>query len=123
MATIRMTQLEPDGRSSEVQPAPEQALETENPVNGDNDPPATAVSALERWNYPRHNIARLIATFWSFIVSGANDAAYGVCPSLSRMPGNLADQVGFDPLCMTHFAPGLDAEARRRLTATAGILL
>lgn len=47
--------------------------------NGENGPPEIAISALEKWNYPRHNIGRLMATFWSFVVSGANDAAYGVC--------------------------------------------
>ena len=49
------------------------------PAIDDGNAPSTAVSALERWNYPRHNILRLMATFWSFVVSGANDAAYGVC--------------------------------------------
>lgn len=34
--------------------------------------------ALEKWNYPRVNIYRSLATFWSFLVMGANDAAYGV---------------------------------------------
>lgn len=106
MATICMTQLEPDGRPSGTQPTPELALETEGAVNSGNDPPATAANALERWNYPRHNIARLIATFWSFIVSGANDAAYGVCPSLSHMARNHADRVGFDSLCRTP-SPGI----------------
>lgn len=34
--------------------------------------------ALEKWNHPRVNIYRSLATFWSFLVMGANDAAYGV---------------------------------------------
>jgi len=91
MAITCLTPLEPNNRPSAVQPTPEQAVESENPINGDDDPPATAVNALERWNYPRHNIARLIATFWSFIVSGANDAAYGVCSS-SQMARKHADR-------------------------------
>jgi hypothetical protein len=33
---------------------------------------------LEKWNQPRINIHRTFATFWSFLVMGANDAAYGV---------------------------------------------
>lgn len=41
-------------------------------------PPPTAVSTLECWNKPRSNIYRTLATFWSFLVMGANDAAYGV---------------------------------------------
>ncbi|KZN87414.1 Bypass of stop codon protein [Penicillium chrysogenum] len=33
---------------------------------------------LEKWNQPRINIHRTFATFWSFLVMGANDAAYGL---------------------------------------------
>ena len=33
----------------------------------------------EKWNHPRINIYRSFSTFWSFLVMGANDAAYGVC--------------------------------------------
>jgi hypothetical protein len=41
--------------------------------------PTTATEALPRWNHPRSNMFRVFATFWSFLVMGANDAAYGVC--------------------------------------------
>ncbi|KAJ5889005.1 Major facilitator superfamily domain general substrate transporter [Penicillium taxi] len=34
--------------------------------------------ALEKWNFPRINIYRCFATFWSLLVMGANDAAYGL---------------------------------------------
>ncbi|KAK5626066.1 hypothetical protein RRF57_001781 [Xylaria bambusicola] len=40
--------------------------------------PPTAAEVKERWNYPRHNIPRVSACFYSFIVMGANDAAYGL---------------------------------------------
>ncbi|KAL5338578.1 major facilitator superfamily domain-containing protein [Aspergillus crustosus] len=30
-----------------------------------------------KWNHPRSNIARVLTTFWVFLVMGANDAAYG----------------------------------------------
>ncbi|CAI7676441.1 unnamed protein product [Penicillium pancosmium] len=39
-------------------------------------------AALEKWNEPRINAYRSFATFWSFLVMGANDAAYGVIVSL-----------------------------------------
>lgn len=39
--------------------------------------PTTASAPVERWNSPRINIYRLAATFWSFVVMGMNDAAYG----------------------------------------------
>lgn len=32
----------------------------------------------EKWNKPRVNLWRVLATFHSFIVVGANDGAYGV---------------------------------------------
>ncbi|KAE8345623.1 hypothetical protein BDV24DRAFT_108792 [Aspergillus arachidicola] len=31
----------------------------------------------ERWNHPRSNILKTLATYWSFLVMGMNDAAYG----------------------------------------------
>jgi len=33
----------------------------------------------ERWNEPRINAWRVLATYYSFIVVGANDGSYGVC--------------------------------------------
>lgn len=33
---------------------------------------------LEKWNQNRLNVQRTFATFWCFMVMGANDAAYGV---------------------------------------------
>jgi hypothetical protein len=32
----------------------------------------------EKWNDPRSNIMKTLATFCSFLVMGANDSAYGV---------------------------------------------
>ncbi|KAI9163862.1 major facilitator superfamily domain-containing protein [Paramyrothecium foliicola] len=40
-------------------------------------PPSTATSLPQRWNHPRSNISKVVACNWSFIVMGANDAAYG----------------------------------------------
>ncbi|KAL7621832.1 hypothetical protein AAE478_007332 [Parahypoxylon ruwenzoriense] len=40
-------------------------------------PPSTAAEVVQRWNYPRKNISRVAACFWSFVVMGSNDAAYG----------------------------------------------
>jgi hypothetical protein len=40
--------------------------------------PAVVAHALEKWNDPIVNIYRIFATFWAFIIMGANDAAYGV---------------------------------------------
>ncbi|KAK4574556.1 hypothetical protein LTR86_001397 [Recurvomyces mirabilis] len=39
--------------------------------------PTIAAEHLERWNYPRKNMWRVFATFWSFLIMGANDATYG----------------------------------------------
>jgi hypothetical protein len=46
--------------------------------------------ALEKWNQSRGNICRSLSTFWSFLVMGANDAAYGVSISLQRDSGWIA---------------------------------
>ncbi|KAE8384588.1 major facilitator superfamily domain-containing protein [Aspergillus alliaceus] len=32
----------------------------------------------ERWNHPRSNVLKVLATYWSFLVTGMNDAAYGL---------------------------------------------
>lgn len=48
-------------------------------------PPTTTTEHIQRWNYPRTNIYRIFATFWSFIVMGMNDATYGaIIPYLER---------------------------------------
>jgi hypothetical protein len=41
-------------------------------------PPSVASEVAQRWNYPRTNIPKVAACFWSFVIMGANDAAYGV---------------------------------------------
>jgi hypothetical protein len=48
-------------------------------------PPDTAVDALQRWNYPRLNLYKVMATFWSFFIFGMNDGAYGVSQSLRKV--------------------------------------
>ena len=55
----------------QTQPVPDQGVQTDQ-----TDSPA--FHAMEKWNEPRINVSRTLATFWSFLVMGANDAAYGV---------------------------------------------
>jgi fucose permease len=38
---------------------------------------STAIPVLQKWNKPRINMLRVFATFYSFIILGLNDAAYG----------------------------------------------
>ncbi|KAK5948490.1 hypothetical protein OHC33_010524 [Knufia fluminis] len=38
---------------------------------------ANTTPQLQRWNHPRTNVYRVLATFWCFTILGANDAAYG----------------------------------------------
>ncbi|KAI0444222.1 putative MFS transporter [Xylaria telfairii] len=40
-------------------------------------PPPSGTDVKERWNYPRTNMPRVGACFYSFLVMGANDSAYG----------------------------------------------
>ncbi|KAF2279498.1 MFS general substrate transporter [Westerdykella ornata] len=67
--------------------SPLQTLETRKSheaVPKNDDPvehlpsPTTAVAhKTEKWNTPRVNLWRTLAAFWSFVVMGSNDAAYG----------------------------------------------
>ena len=41
-------------------------------------PPSTAATVVQQWNIPRSNMWRVFASFFSMMVSGLNDAAYGV---------------------------------------------
>ena len=53
-------------------------------VNGHEDirenlpPPSTAANVVQQWNHPRSNMWRVFAAFFSMVVSGLNDASYGV---------------------------------------------
>jgi len=47
-------------------------------VRGEAAPPSTAVEAKQKWNEPAINRWRVLATFWSFFVTGMNDGSYGV---------------------------------------------
>ncbi|KAH3958931.1 hypothetical protein HBI24_007690 [Parastagonospora nodorum] len=40
-------------------------------------PTTHPTAKLERWNHPRSNLFKTMAAFWSFVVMGSNDAAYG----------------------------------------------
>lgn len=66
--------------------------ERENNENGINESPPfgwdqdtespgperAVAHAREKWNEPAVNAPRTFATFWCFVIMGANDAAYGV---------------------------------------------
>jgi hypothetical protein len=39
--------------------------------------PTTQPEKIERWNHPQSNLFKTMAAFWSFVVMGSNDAAYG----------------------------------------------
>lgn len=43
-----------------------------------DEPPPNAQTQVERWNYPKGNVAKLGFAFLSFIIAGMNDAAVGV---------------------------------------------
>lgn len=44
----------------------------------DETPPENAAVAKETWKNPQINVWRVLATFYSLFVAGANDAVYGV---------------------------------------------
>lgn len=47
-------------------------------IESSEDSSQEGFAALEKWNHPQINTYRSFSTFWSFLVMGANDAAYGV---------------------------------------------
>lgn len=53
-------------------------ITTANPnAPSSSSPPTDSKPQLQKWNSPRINIWRCAGTFWSFVILGANDAAYG----------------------------------------------
>ncbi|KAJ5641797.1 hypothetical protein N7490_005797 [Penicillium lividum] len=56
-----------------------------------------AFPVLEKWNSPRINIYRSFSTFWSFLVMGANDAAYGL-ESYYKLSYTVVSLVFLSPL-------------------------
>jgi len=48
-----------------------------DPIENLPSPTTQAPAKLERWNHPRSNLFKTMAAFWSFVVMGSNDAAYG----------------------------------------------
>lgn len=71
MATDCMIQNPRDASLIALEALPHGQSDTGSPVGPE-------FPLLEKWNQPRVNIHRTFATFWSFLVMGANDAAYGV---------------------------------------------
>lgn len=58
-------------------PSLSEAGDPEN-VRGEAVPPESAVEALQRWNSPRINMYRVFSAYFSFLIIGLNDGAYGV---------------------------------------------
>ena len=53
----------------------------ENACVGNTEAPEQSLSVSytqQRWNHPRSNVWRILATFLGFFVMGLNDGAYGV---------------------------------------------
>ncbi len=69
-------------RPDSVDKRPTNSINDENfenqDIRRDLPPPSTAVDVLPRWNSPRSNMWRVMATFYAFLVFGFNDGAYGV---------------------------------------------
>ena len=65
-----------------AQEAPQQQQEVEGVVGeegvGGGGPPEQSTVALQKWNSSPIRIYRVLSTFFSFMILGANDAAYGV---------------------------------------------
>lgn len=76
--SITSIELEHQDRPDESSPGSVHRVSTgagQDPIEA--PPPQTAVTSRQQWNQPRVNVYRVLATFVSFVIMGANDAAYG----------------------------------------------
>ncbi|KAJ5237969.1 hypothetical protein N7489_008060 [Penicillium chrysogenum] len=68
--------------SSAVQDSPQPSIYESPSLQDENQSSSPSESSCqidnEQWNHPRSNIAKTLATFWSFLIMGANDSAYGL---------------------------------------------
>ncbi|KAI1200136.1 putative MFS transporter [Nemania serpens] len=70
-------------RASSDEEKQDAGLQVDSAGAGDGSP--AGETDKERWNFPRTNMRRVGACFYSFIIMGANDAAYGpLIPSLQE---------------------------------------
>ncbi|KAK8045618.1 hypothetical protein PG993_005642 [Apiospora rasikravindrae] len=76
-AVMEMHDIRAPHSKLEAQPLPLDA-DSSSPQEDPSSPPPTAAEVVQRWNYPKSNVPKIGACFWSFIVMGANDAAYGI---------------------------------------------
>lgn len=65
---LRLSDTKPSGVGDDV--------DDDSPVDLPS-PTTQAAQQPERWNQSRTNLYRTVAAFWSFVVMGSNDAAYG----------------------------------------------
>lgn len=66
-----------DAKTAQGQVVEERAGHDDDPVESLPSPTTQAAEKLERWNQSSTNVSRTFAAFWSFVVMGSNDAAYG----------------------------------------------
>lgn len=66
-----------DAKATLGQKVSDQVTQEDDPVEDLPSPTTQAAEKLERWNQSKTNLYRTFAAFWSFIVMGSNDAAYG----------------------------------------------
>ncbi len=64
----------------------DRSSQDDDPVENLPSPTTQAAEKLERWNQSRTNVSRTFAAFWSFVVMGSNDAAYGALIPYVHLP-------------------------------------
>ncbi|WQF75171.1 Putative major facilitator superfamily, MFS transporter superfamily [Colletotrichum destructivum] len=89
-STIQLRNLErpPTPKDGSLLNTEGHRLGSDDDTTGGLPAPTTTTTVVQRWNHPRSNLFRVLSCFWSMLVSGANDAAYG-----------------FDSLCTSRSAP------------------
>ncbi|PYH84987.1 MFS general substrate transporter [Aspergillus uvarum CBS 121591] len=100
------------------EPIPLSNLNQTNALDS-NEEPAQIFHEAERWNHPRSNVFKTLATFWSFLVMGMNDAAYGpLIPYLEsyyRLSYTVVSLVFFSPLVGYTAAAFLNSRIHNKL--------
>ncbi|TQN72750.1 Bypass of stop codon protein 6 [Colletotrichum shisoi] len=78
-STIQLRNLErpPTPKDGSLLNTEGHRLGSDDDATGGLPAPTTTTTVVQRWNHPRSNLFRVLSCFWSMLVSGANDAAYG----------------------------------------------
>lgn len=86
-------------QSYSVEDGPNQMLEDSKEQIDSPIEETQSFETLERWNKPRINLYRYLASLYSFVIMGMNDAAYGVSSDQAHQNAILTSLKGSHTIC------------------------